>query len=62
MLTTDQGRSPTFHNYSRIIDKTVHHTQGLCDSHPGLILRQSVQPLENDLDFALPQQFLRKRL
>ena len=32
----------TFHNYLHVTYKTMDNTQGLCDSHPGLILGQSI--------------------
>jgi len=48
--------SRTFHDYPDITHKTMHDTQRLGNSHPGLILGQSVQSLENCLDLALSQQ------
>ena len=38
------------------------HTQGLRNSHPSLILSQSIQSLEDSLYLALPQQLLREFL
>ena len=52
----------TFHNHLHTTHKTIHHTQGLCPSHPSLLLRQSIQSLEDGLYLALPQQLLREFL
>jgi hypothetical protein len=35
----------TFHNYLHITNETMDHAQGLRDSHPSLILSQSIQSL-----------------
>ena len=53
-------RLRTFHNHPYIAHETMDHTQCLCDSHPRLVLGQSVQSLENCLNLALPQQLLRE--
>ena len=52
----------TFHNHLYIAHETMNDTQGLCNSHPRLILGQSIQSLENCFDLALAQQLLRKLL
>ena len=52
----------TFHNYLHITYKAVDDTQGLCNSHPSLVLGQSIQSLQNRLYLALPQKLLRKFL
>jgi hypothetical protein len=36
----------------------MNHTQGLCDSHPGLVLRQSIQPVQHVLNLAVSTQQL----
>ena len=46
-------RFRTFHDYLDITDKTVDHTQGLCNGHPSLILGQSIQSLEYCLYLAV---------
>ena len=51
-----------FHNHLHITHKTMDDTQGLCNSHSSLVLGQSIQPLENSLYLALPQQLLRELL
>ena len=50
----------TFHNYLHMINKTMDHTQGLRSSYPGLLLGQSIEPLNDCLNFAVTQQLLRK--
>ena len=52
----------TFHNYLHITDKAVDHAQRLRNSHPSLILGQSIQPLDDCLYLTLPQQLLREFL
>ena len=37
----------TFHNYLHITHKTMDHTQCLSNSHPSLILCQSIQSLDS---------------
>ena len=43
----------TFHNYLHITDKTVDDAQGLCNSHPSLVLGQSIQSLKYGLYLAV---------
>ena len=50
----------TFHNYPYIAHETMDHTQCLRNSHPRLVLGQSIQSVENCLNLALPQQLLCK--
>ena len=52
----------TFHNYLHITHKTMDHIQRLCNTHPNLILGQSIQSLEYDLYLTVPQQLFRKLL
>jgi hypothetical protein len=52
----------TFHNSLHITHKTVDHTQGLHNSHPSLVLGQSIQFLEYGLYLAVAQQLFRKLL
>ena len=52
----------TFHNYLHITHKTMDYTQGLCSSHPSLVLSQSIQFLEYGLYLAVPQQLVREFL
>ncbi len=46
----------TFDNCLHISNKAMDDTQRLGNSHPGLVLCQSIQPLENCLNLALPEQ------
>ena len=48
----------TFHNDLHITHETMHHAQGLCNSHLCLVLGQSIQSLQNSFNLAIPQQFL----
>ena len=50
----------TFHDHPYIAHETMNHTQCLRNSHPRFVLGQSIQSLENCLNFALPQQLLRE--
>ena len=50
----------TFHNHRYIAHETMDHTQCLRNSHPRLVLGQSIQSVENCLDLCLPQQLLRE--
>jgi hypothetical protein len=43
----------TFHNYLHITHKTVDHTQRLSNSHPSLILGQSIQSLDSGFYLAV---------
>jgi hypothetical protein len=52
----------TFHNYFHITDQTVDDAQGLCNSHPSLVLGQSIQSLKYGLYLAVSQQLLRELL
>ena len=52
----------TFHNHLHITDKTVDHAQRLSNSHPSLILRQSIQSLDSGFYLAVAQQLLRELL
>ena len=52
----------TFQNDLDITHKTMDHTQGLCNSHPSLVLGQSIQSLQDCLYLALSQQLLRELL
>jgi hypothetical protein len=54
-LQTNYVKLLTFHYYFDIAHKTVDDTQCLCNSHPSLILGQSIQSLEDRLYLALPQ-------
>ena len=38
------------------------HAQGLCDSHPCLVLGQSIQSLQNRFNLVVPQQLFSKFL
>jgi hypothetical protein len=40
----------------------MNDSQGLSHGHAGLFLRESVQPLQDRLDLAIPQQLLRELL
>jgi hypothetical protein len=53
---TNHAGSRTFQNSLHIAHKTMNDTQCLCNSYPRLVLGQSIQSLENGLDFALSQQ------
>jgi hypothetical protein len=44
----------TFHDYLHITQKTMDHTQRLSNSHPSLILRQSIQSLDSGFYLAVP--------
>jgi hypothetical protein len=59
-LSTIMQAFRTFHNYLHVADQTMDHTQGLCYSHPSLLLRQSIQSLKDSLYLALSQQLLCK--
>ena len=50
----------TFHDHLHMSHQAMYHTQGLCSSHPRLVLGQSIQSVENCLNLALPQQLLRE--
>ena len=52
----------TFHICPDITLKTMYYTRDLCNSDQNLLLSQSIQPLENSLNLALPQQLLGKLL
>jgi hypothetical protein len=52
----------TFHNYFHITHKTVDHAQRLSNSHPSLILGQSIQSLHSGFYLAVAQQLLRELL
>ena len=45
----------TFHNHPYIAHETMDNTQCLCNSHPCLVLGQSIQSLQRCLNIALPQ-------
>ena len=53
---------PTFHNYPHITHKAMDHTQRLCNSHPSLLLGQSIQSHQHGLDLTFPQQLFRELL
>jgi hypothetical protein len=46
----------TFHDYPHITHKAMDHTQRLRDSHPSLLLGQSIQSHQHGLNLTLPQQ------
>ena len=50
------GMACTFDNCLHVSDETMYDTQCLCNSHPSLVLGQSIQSLENCLYLALPEQ------
>jgi hypothetical protein len=52
----------TFHNHLHITHKTMDHTQRLSNSHPSLILGQSIQSLNSGFYLAVAQQLLRELL
>ena len=51
-----EEKLPTIHDYFHIAHKSMDDTQSLCDSHPSLVLGQSIKPLEYSLDLTLPQE------
>jgi hypothetical protein len=51
---------PTVHNHGHILDETVDDLESLSCGGPSLILRQSVQSLQNCLDVLLSKKFLHK--
>ena len=53
---------PTFHNYPHIAHKAMDNTQRLSDSHPSLLLGQSIQSHQHGLNLTLPQQLFRELL
>jgi len=52
----------TIHDKLHVAHKTMNDLKRLSSSHARLVKRETIQPLENILDLALPQQFLRKLL
>ena len=46
----------TFDNRLHVSNETMDDTQSLYNGHPGLVLGQSIQSLENCLYLALPKQ------
>ena len=41
-----------------MLDKTTHDFQGVCSGGPSLIQSESIQPLQDGLNFILPKNFL----
>ena len=52
-LTTIMQAWRTFHNHLHVTHKTMDHAQRLNNSHPSLILSQSIQSLERSLYLAV---------
>ena len=48
----------TLQNNPPMLDKTAHHFQGLCSGGPSFIQSESIQPLQDGLNFILPKNFL----
>ena len=48
----------TVHDRRHVLDKTVDDIQGVNCSSPSLIVRESIQPLEDSLDLLLSESFL----
>jgi hypothetical protein len=57
---TCRMRLLTLHNHSHILDKTVDDLKSLRCGSASLIVRESIQPLEDRLDFLLSESFLYK--
>ena len=50
----------TVQNHAHILDETVDDLESLRCGSPSHILRESVQPLQDCLEFLLPEEFLYK--
>jgi hypothetical protein len=50
----------TIHDHTDVLHETVNDLEGLGCRCPGLVLGQSVQPLQDRLDVLLPEGFLYK--
>jgi hypothetical protein len=50
----------TVHDHARILDETVDDLESLSCGSPSLVLRESVQPLQDRLDILLSEKFLYK--
>ena len=50
----------TIHDHAHILDETVNDLKCLTCGSPSLILRESVQPLQDGLDVILSESFLHK--
>ena len=53
---------PTFYNHPHITHKATDNAQRLSDSHPSLLLGQSIQSHQHGLNLTLPQQLFRELL
>src|SRR5712691_10636762 len=60
--TADHNRSSllTIHELLHILDESVDNSERMSCSSPGLVLRQSVKPLEDCLDVFLLEKILNK--
>jgi hypothetical protein len=50
----------TVHNLRHILDEAIHNLEGLSCGSPGLVPRETVQPLQNRRDFLLSEDLLYK--
>ncbi len=50
----------TIHDHAHILDETVNYVECLTCGSPSLVLRESVQPLQDGLDIILSEGFLHK--
>jgi len=57
---TSQVYSLTVHDDPHILDETVDNLERLSSSSPGLVNRESVEPMQDSLDFLLSENFLYK--
>jgi hypothetical protein len=57
---TSPVRLLTLHDHLHILDKTVDDLESLDCGSLSLVVRESVEPLQDHLDFLLSQHFLHK--
>jgi len=49
---------PTVHELPHILGESIYDPKGLSCGHPSLVLRESVQPLQDRLDVLLSEKLL----